>query len=186
MSSSSFHRVITGHSTNGKAIVTHDDVLHPVNFFDSSVLASPTDFGLTLLFRTEAIPTVDNKTTAGQAAISISNTVPVRDPYKTAMPIVEPGHVNWRLIDLPPHSTAPLHRTTSVDFGVVLKGEVVLELDDGVETLLREHDGIVQRGTIHAWHNRTDNIVRMMFVILPSDAVIANDGLALGEVGIEV
>ena len=185
-SPSPFRRVVTGHSSTGKAIVTNDDVLYPVNFFDPSSLASSTDFGLTLLFRSEAeaSSTDDSKTIAGRGSIAISNTVPFRDPYKTAMQIVEPGHVNWRLLDLPPHSTAPLHRTTSVDLGVVLKGEVVLELDDGVERILKEHDSVVQRGTIHAWHNRTDSIVRMMFIILPSDAVISHDGQALDDIGV--
>jgi mannose-6-phosphate isomerase-like protein (cupin superfamily) len=48
-----------------------------------------------------------------------------------------------------------MHTTDSVDFDVVLSGEVVLELDDGVETLLRPGDCVVQNGTRHAWHNRS-------------------------------
>ncbi|KAH8814823.1 cupin 2 domain-containing protein [Xylogone sp. PMI_703] len=159
-----FRRVVTGHSADGKAIITNDDVLTPVSFFDSSKPASPEDFGLTLIFRTE------NSSTDANA--SISNTVPFRDPHGTLMPIVEPGHTNWRIIDFPPHSTASMHRTLSVDFGVVLKGEITCELDDKVETVLKEQDGIVQRGTVHAWHNRTGEVTRVLFVLLPAEKIV--------------
>lgn len=48
-----------------------------------------------------------------------------------------------------------MHMTDSVDFDVVLFGEVVLELDDGVEAFLKAGDCVVQNGTRHAWHNRS-------------------------------
>jgi len=48
-----------------------------------------------------------------------------------------------------------MHMTDSVDFDVVLFGEVVLELDDGVEAVLKAGDCVVQNGTRHAWHNRS-------------------------------
>jgi hypothetical protein len=57
-----------------------------------------------------------------------------------------------------------MHRTESIDYGIVLSGEIVLLLDDG-EVLLREGDVVVQRGTIHAWTNRTDRICRMAFIL---------------------
>jgi len=49
-----------------------------------------------------------------------------------------------------------MHTTDSVDFDVVVFGEVVLELDDGVEAILKPGDCVVQNGTRHAWHNRSD------------------------------
>ena len=47
-----------------------------------------------------------------------------------------------------------MHTTDTVDFEVVLSGEVVLELDDGAEVTLKAGDTVVQNGTRHAWHNR--------------------------------
>jgi mannose-6-phosphate isomerase-like protein (cupin superfamily) len=47
-----------------------------------------------------------------------------------------------------------MHTTNSVDVDIVLAGEVVLELDDGVEAVLRTGDMVVQNGTRHRWHNR--------------------------------
>ena len=49
-----------------------------------------------------------------------------------------------------------MHTTDTVDFEVVLSGEVTLELDDGAEVQLRAGDVVVQNGTRHAWHNRSD------------------------------
>ena len=48
-----------------------------------------------------------------------------------------------------------MHTTQTVDFDVVLAGEVWLELDDGKEVLLKAGDCVVQNGTRHAWHNRS-------------------------------
>ncbi len=48
-----------------------------------------------------------------------------------------------------------MHTTDTVDFDVVVSGEVVLELDDGAEVLLKPGDCVIQNGTRHAWHNRS-------------------------------
>jgi quercetin dioxygenase-like cupin family protein len=49
-----------------------------------------------------------------------------------------------------------MHTTHTVDFGVVISGEIWLELDDGAEVHLTAGDTVIQNGTRHAWHNRTD------------------------------
>jgi mannose-6-phosphate isomerase-like protein (cupin superfamily) len=48
-----------------------------------------------------------------------------------------------------------MHTTDTVDFDVVVSGEVVLELDDGAEVVLKQGDCVIQNGTRHAWHNRS-------------------------------
>jgi quercetin dioxygenase-like cupin family protein len=50
-----------------------------------------------------------------------------------------------------------MHTTQTVDFDVVLSGEVWLELDENKEVLLKAGDCVVQNGTRHAWHNRSSN-----------------------------
>ena len=59
-----------------------------------------------------------------------------------------------------------MHRTETVDVGVVLEGETWLLLDDGSETKVGVGDAVVQRGTNHAWANRSDQPVRMLFVMI--------------------
>ena len=58
-----------------------------------------------------------------------------------------------------------MHRTESVDYGVVLDGEMTLVLDDS-EVLLRQGDVVIQRGTNHAWANRSGRLCRMLFVLV--------------------
>lgn len=60
---------------------------------------------------------------------------------------------------------SPWHRTESVDYGIVLEGELVLLLEDR-EVLLRPGDIVVQRGTNHAWANRGDVVARVAFVLV--------------------
>jgi len=48
-----------------------------------------------------------------------------------------------------------MHMTDTVDFDVVISGEVYLELDDGAEVLLKAGDCVIQNGTRHAWRNRS-------------------------------
>jgi mannose-6-phosphate isomerase-like protein (cupin superfamily) len=48
-----------------------------------------------------------------------------------------------------------MHTTDSVDFDVIISGEVYLELDDGAEVLLKAGDCVIQNGARHAWHNRS-------------------------------
>jgi len=58
-----------------------------------------------------------------------------------------------------------MHRTQSLDFAIVLSGEIYLVLDDA-ETLLKAGDTVIQCGANHAWSNRSDKPCRMAFVML--------------------
>jgi uncharacterized cupin superfamily protein len=64
------------------------------------------------------------------------------------------------------NSAHPLmHRTESVDYGIVIEGQITLILDDS-ETLLNPADVLIQRGTNHAWANRSARMARIAFVLL--------------------
>jgi len=58
-----------------------------------------------------------------------------------------------------------MHRTLTVDYAIVLEGEIVAMLDEE-ETVLRAGDILVQRGTNHAWANRSDRVARICFVLI--------------------
>ena len=64
-----------------------------------------------------------------------------------------------------------MHTTPTVDYGIVLDGEIWLELDEGRSTLLRQHDAIVQNGTRHAWRNKSDRAATVAFVLIGADTV---------------
>jgi quercetin dioxygenase-like cupin family protein len=57
------------------------------------------------------------------------------------------------------------HQTDTVDYALVLEGEVWAVLDD-TETLLHAGDVLIQRGTFHAWDNRSDHVCRIAFVLI--------------------
>ena len=62
------------------------------------------------------------------------------------------------------------HKTNSVDYAIVLSGEIYALMDEG-EVLLRAGDVLVQRGTNHAWSNRTDEPARLAFVLIDAEPV---------------
>jgi Cupin domain len=59
-----------------------------------------------------------------------------------------------------------MHASQTVDYGVVLSGEVWLELDDGAEVHLKAGNCVVQNGTRHAWHNKSGKTSMMAFVVV--------------------
>jgi hypothetical protein len=63
-----------------------------------------------------------------------------------------------------------MHTTPTVDYGIVLQGEVVLELDDGRCTPLSAGDIVIQNGTRHGWRNRSDRPATVAFVLIGAEA----------------
>ncbi|MCS0590863.1 cupin domain-containing protein, partial [Massilia norwichensis] len=59
-----------------------------------------------------------------------------------------------------------MHTTDTVDYGVVLDGEIWLELDNQQETKVERHQVVVQQGTRHVWRNKSDRCTTMMFVLI--------------------
>lgn len=68
-----------------------------------------------------------------------------------------------------PGSTSPMHRTVSLDYGVVLIGDIELVLDSGESIHMKVGDVAVQRATMHAWRNTSkDTWARMLYVLTPA------------------
>ncbi len=59
-----------------------------------------------------------------------------------------------------------MHQTPTLDFATVIKGEVVLEVDDGVAVTLKQGDTVVQQGTRHAWRNPGTEPATVSFVMM--------------------
>jgi quercetin dioxygenase-like cupin family protein len=86
-----------------------------------------------------------------------------------------------RYVDMSPGLLSPMHRTVSLDYGVVLEGEVELVLDSGETRLMKRGDVAIQRGTNHAWRNTSKTEwARMMYVLQPSQPLNVA-GQKLGE-----
>ncbi|KAH6898523.1 hypothetical protein B0T10DRAFT_472904 [Thelonectria olida] len=76
-----------------------------------------------------------------------------------------------RVVDFWPGFPAVLHRTASVDYGIVLDGEVECILDDGASRTFKRGDIVIQRGTIHAWKNTSKEVARICFTLLPTPSI---------------
>ena len=72
-----------------------------------------------------------------------------------------------------------MHRTLSIDYAVVLSGEIVLSLDGGEEKTVKTGEFMVQRGANHAWHNRTQEPCRILVVMVGTEKIVLADGKAL-------
>ncbi|KAF2841836.1 cupin domain-containing protein [Patellaria atrata CBS 101060] len=89
-----------------------------------------------------------------------------------------------RHVDFPPSTTCVMHRTVSLDYGVVIEGEIEAILDSGETRILQRGDVCIQRGTMHAWRNTSEHdFCRMMF-ILQACKPIELSGTELGEAGV--
>jgi quercetin dioxygenase-like cupin family protein len=102
----------------------------------------------------------------GTASMPVPIGLAEPDPTAGALSVPPtPNGTKIRINEFPPGVASPMHRTQSVDYGIVLSGEVVLVLDDS-ETVLRAGDVVVQRGTDHRWENRSDQTARMAFILV--------------------
>jgi mannose-6-phosphate isomerase-like protein (cupin superfamily) len=155
-------RVVTGHDRLGKAVFASDEqvegyhpMLNPDSVFhvlwgadepprfpdDGSRPAAGSYFPPVGGFR------------FGTFTLPPAGAVPPADLDVPAALAEMEAHLPGLLAHMDPGSPG-MHTTATIDFEVVLSGEVVLELDDGAEVTLRPGDTVVQNGTRHAWHNR--------------------------------
>lgn len=95
--------------------------------------------------------------------------------------LVQQSGTVLRIVDCHPNFTSPMHRTVSLDYGIVLEGEVDLVLDSGEVRTMKRGDMAIQRGTMHAWrNNHPTEWARIAFVLQPCEPVVL-DGKKLGE-----
>jgi len=71
----------------------------------------------------------------------------------------------FAVIDFPPDNEPRMHRTETVDYVIVLEGEIEMDMDDST-VKLKAGDVMVQRGTNHAWANRSAKRARVAFVLI--------------------
>ncbi|CAK7206194.1 hypothetical protein SEUCBS139899_008980 [Sporothrix eucalyptigena] len=120
------------------------------------------------------------------AVFDVRGNVPVnnRDPtldFANTLPRCPPGGVNFCITNINPGGAAPMHRTLSTDYCVVLSGEIVLKLDGGEETLLRPGDYVVNGGVNHSWINKGTEVCRIACVMVSAEKIVLADGTELGE-----
>jgi len=142
-------RVVTGHDARGRSMVLSDGP--PPQHHPMHGPAIGADFH-EMWSETDTIP----------GLTSIKAQEPNERPF-TIMPVA--GHL-LRILDVYPlkdgGKRTVMHRTRTLDYVVVIEGELVLILDDS-EVTLKTGDVVVQRGTDHAWENRAGTVARAAF-----------------------
>ena len=154
--------VVTGQSETGKSVFVRDTPVAPVT------LSSYPGFEFHRLWGSDSVPELPSNGSSQQhpryfpspsgfrfvfftippeTRTQIARGLPsALDEMRQKLPgmaeVLEPDHPG-------------MHTTDTVDFDVVISGEVCLELDDGAEVLLKAGDCVIQNGTRHAWHNRS-------------------------------
>jgi mannose-6-phosphate isomerase-like protein (cupin superfamily) len=142
-------RVVTGHNAEGLAVVALDEVVQ------GSVV--------TQVWGTER-PLSDNVSDWAYGASQPGPTMP--------------GGSALRFVDINPGYRSAMHRTNSIDYVFILDGELEMELDGGEWVHLEVGDIVVQRGTNHAWENKSDRVCRLASVLIAAEPVVIN-GLPL-------
>lgn len=87
---------------------------------------------------------------------------------------IENGTV-FRILDFHPGVQQRVHRTDSIDYIVVMSGEIDMELETGVEVHLKAGDVMVQRGTVHNWINRGKVSCVMAVILIHANSVQVGD-----------
>ena len=173
-----FRRVVTGHNSAGRSVFIADGPAPTV--FDRG----PGRTCVTELWETHATP-ADN--TGNAEVTDHPNRLPP-PPHGSVFRIVEypPDRLRVATLRGPDerHDAAHegyvrdlanarhpgFHKTDTIDYAIVLSGEIYALMDEG-EVLLKAGDVLVQRGTNHAWSNRTDEPVQIAFVLIDAKPV---------------
>jgi quercetin dioxygenase-like cupin family protein len=181
-------RVVTGHDRNGKAIVLSDGLVPTVH--SNPIRPGQQSFEV---WKTKAMPVPiaadEPEPTTGPRSLQ-----PPRNGNVFRISVVPPETEETR--KLTPEQARELfrksgageastfgkggrhpmmHRTETVDYAVVLEGEITLILDEG-EVALKAGDVVIQRGTSHAWSNRSGKNVKMLYVLIDGDFAPELDG----------
>lgn len=143
-------RVVTGHDDDGKAIVQIDEVCR-------NVISRRERHHSCVVWSTASFP-IDN---SGSEDESVE---PVGAPT--------PEGTVFRIIEYGPGVAPRNHRTNTIDYAVVMSGEIDMELDKGAAVHLKAGDVIVQRGTIHNWVNRGNEPCVIAFALIAAHPVV--------------
>ena len=156
---------LTGHDTSGKAIVQETRPKW-ASYGDKKI-------GFNVVYATDQFP----------ASLSNDTDIATSDAIVSSgkLGLVSPNGTVCRMVDFAPGYSANMHRTQSLDYGIVLEGEIEMVLDDGSVTKMTRGDVAVQRATMHAWRNPNPTQWCRMIFVLQDCQPLEVGGQKLGE-----
>jgi quercetin dioxygenase-like cupin family protein len=141
-------RVVTGHDASGRAVVKIDEV-------SKNLVSGRPGATACVIWTTEAFP--------------VNNTGDTDEGLRQVGTTLNNGTV-FRVVEFAPGVAPRNHRTDSIDYAVIVSGEIDMELDNSV-VHLKAGDVLVQRGTIHNWVNRGTQPCVIAFVLIDAKPV---------------
>ena len=147
-------RVVTGHDDQGRAKVMIDETVRNVISQRPGALYS-------VIWSSEGFP-VDNDTELDPSVKKIATTIP--------------NGTVFRIVSFGPGVTPRNHRTDSIDYAVIMSGEIDMDID-GTIVHLKAGDVLVQRGTIYNWINKGSEPCVIAFVLISAKSVTAGGKL---------
>lgn len=146
-------RIVTGHDLSGRSVVLSDGPVPVRRDLPASGVAFYEVWG------TDAMPAPIAAVEPDEPTQRTLRVPPGPNGTKIRINEFAPGHLDERGLQ------SPIHRTETIDYGIVLVGEIHLVLDDS-EVRLKAGDVVVQRGTDHAWANRSDQPCTVAFILI--------------------
>src|SRR3979411_2254868 len=144
-------RVVTGHDGKGRAVVRIDEV-------SKNIVSNRPGASASVIWTTDTFP-ADNSGDSDTSTRKVGTTLP--------------GGTVFRVIEFSPGVAPRVHRTDSIDYAVVISGEIDMELEKGTEVHLKAGDVLVQRGTVHYWINRGKAPCVMAFALIDAKSAVA-------------
>jgi quercetin dioxygenase-like cupin family protein len=141
-------RVVTGHDANSRAVVKIDEI-------SKNLVSARPGSTACVVWTTESFP--------------VDNTGEEDEGLRKTGTTLSNGTV-FRVVEFAPGVAPRVHRTDSIDYAVVVSGEIDMELDDSV-VHLKAGDVLVQRGTVHNWVNRGSAPCVIAFVLIDAKPV---------------
>jgi mannose-6-phosphate isomerase-like protein (cupin superfamily) len=180
MESKPRRRVVTGHDKNGRAVVISDGpsphlrtsphrpnvVYH--NMWSTDSMPVKIHGSTDPVTETMSVPPVKNGVNFRILEIDPESLYPPQSIEDMRKAFASMGAVDKALAADPDAKHVAMHRTKTVDFGIVLEGELVMVLDEE-EVTLHAGDTVIQRGTNHAWANRSDKRVVIAFILMDGE-----------------
>ncbi|KAL6241653.1 hypothetical protein RBB50_011435 [Rhinocladiella similis] len=149
-------RLVTGHNEQGSATLLQQDGGQWTRYDDGSM-------AFNVLYSTSQFPPDMNNDKDLDQHDSLME--------RGTLGLVNPTGTVLRIVDFGPGLKGRMHRTQSLDYGIVLEGEVDMVLDNGETHRMKRGDVAVQRATIHQWCNPTSKWARVAFVLQDSAPV---------------
>jgi quercetin dioxygenase-like cupin family protein len=150
-------RIITGHDGEGRAVIAADEAVPGTGLAEDAGRTGATFFQLWATY--EMPVALDDAAMARQREGSLTTILGTGRGSVLRIGVLAPG------------TRSPMHRTQSLDYGLCLEGECDLELDGGEVVMVRAGDVVIQRGTNHVWHNRSDAPCRFAWILLDAEPV---------------